>query len=73
MKGKALAVQRFDRGEKGEATHMEDFAQVFGLRPQGKYHHRSYTNIAAALRAETDEAGTRVLPAAGVLRAHRQR
>jgi serine/threonine-protein kinase HipA len=37
---------------------MEDFAQVFGLYPQDKYHHRSYANIASVLRAETSEAGT---------------
>ena len=34
MEGNALAVQRFDRGTAGEAIHMEDFAQVFGLYPQ---------------------------------------
>jgi len=49
MEGKALAVQRFDRGTAGEAIHMEDFTQVFGLYPQDKYHHRSYANIAAVL------------------------
>ena len=37
---------------------MEDFAQVFGLYPEDKYHHRSYANIAAVLWAETGEAGT---------------
>jgi serine/threonine-protein kinase HipA len=58
MEGKALAVQRFDRGAKGEAVHMEDFAQVFGLYPDDKYHHRSYANIASVLWAETGEAGT---------------
>lgn len=55
---KALAVQRFDRGEKGKTIHMEDFAQVFGLYPQDKYHHRSYANIASVLWAETGETGT---------------
>ncbi len=58
MEGKALAVQRFDRGANGEAIHMEDFAQVFGLYPDDKYHQRSYSNIAAALWMETGEAGT---------------
>jgi serine/threonine-protein kinase HipA len=58
MDGKALAVQRFDRGAGGEAIHMEDFAQVFGLYPEDKYHHRSYASIAAVLWAETGEAGT---------------
>jgi serine/threonine-protein kinase HipA len=37
---------------------MEDFAQVFGLYPRDKYHHRSYANIASVLWAETGEAGT---------------
>jgi serine/threonine-protein kinase HipA len=58
MEGKALAVQRFDRGPKGETIHMEDFAQVFGLYPDDKYRRRSYANIAAVLWAETGEAGT---------------
>ena len=58
MPGKALAVQRFDRAAHGETIHMEDFAQVFGLYPEDKYHHRSYANIAAVLWAETGEAGT---------------
>ncbi len=58
MEGKALAVRRFDRRESETTIHMEDFAQVFGLYPQDKYHHRSYANIASVLRAETGEAGT---------------
>src|SRR5438046_9102038 len=37
---------------------MEDFAQVFGLYPHRKYHHRSYANIAGVLWAETGEHGT---------------
>ena len=56
--GKALAVQRFDRTADGDAIHMEDFAQVFGLYPHDKYHDRSYANIAAVLWAETGEIGT---------------
>ena len=58
IEGKALAVQRFDRSDKGKSIHMEDFAQVFGLYPGDKYYHRSYANIASVLRAETGEAGT---------------
>jgi len=54
IEGKALAVQRFDRGAKGEPIHMEDFGQVFGLYPEDKYRHRSYANIAAVLWAETN-------------------
>ncbi len=51
IESKALAVQR-----RGETIHMEDFAQVYGLYPEDKYHHRSYANIAAVLWAETGEA-----------------
>ena len=58
MRGKALAIRRFDRGPNGEAIHMEDFAQVFGLYPRDKYHHRSYANIASVLWAETGESST---------------
>jgi len=57
IEGKALAVQRFDRSTGGENIHMEDFAQVFGLYPEDKYHWHSYANIAAVLRAETEEVG----------------
>lgn len=57
MKGKALAIERFDRGLKGRRVHMEDFAQVFGLFPRDKYEGRSYANIAAVLWAETGEIG----------------
>ena len=57
LEGKTLAVRRFDRAENGEAIHMEDFAQVFGLYPRDKYKHRSYANIASVLWVETGEAG----------------
>lgn len=57
MKGKALAIERFDRGLKGQRIHMEDFAQVFGLFPRDKYEGRSYANIAAVLWAEIGETG----------------
>jgi serine/threonine-protein kinase HipA len=42
----ALAVKRFDRGPDHTRIHMEDFAQVYGLYPEQKYNHVSYTNIA---------------------------
>ncbi len=58
IEGKALVVERFDRGPDGQRIHMEDFAQVFGQFPDDKYDHRSYANIAAVLWAETGEAGT---------------
>ncbi len=58
MKGRALAIARFDRNPKNQKIHMEDFAQVFGIFPADKYNSRSYANIAAVLWAETGEAGT---------------
>ncbi len=57
MEGHALAVQRFDRAAGGRRIHMEDFAQVFGLFPDGKYGSRSYASIAAVLWAETGDVG----------------
>jgi len=58
VKGKALAVERFDRGSGGTRIHLEDFAQVFGLFPENKYKSVSYANIARVLWAETGEQGT---------------
>ena len=53
LRGKALAVERFDRTAVGGRIHMEDFAQVFGLFPEEKYKGRSYANIATVLWAES--------------------
>jgi serine/threonine-protein kinase HipA len=58
IEGKALAVQRFDRGPGRERIHMEDFAQVFGLFPSDKYDRRSYANIASVLWAEAAQETT---------------
>ena len=58
MDGKALAVERFDRGPGGQRIHMEDLAQVFGVFPGDKYDRKSYANIAAVLWAETGTEGT---------------
>jgi serine/threonine-protein kinase HipA len=58
LTGNALAVERFDRGPGGKRIHMEDFAQVFGIFPEGKYKSVSYANIARVLWAETGEPGT---------------
>jgi serine/threonine-protein kinase HipA len=57
-RGKALAVQRFDRVPGGDPVHMEDFAQVFGLFPDDKYGRRSYANIASVLWAESGDEAT---------------
>ena len=58
LAGNALTVERFDRGPGGQRIHMEDFAQVFGVFPEGKYKSVSYANIARVLWAETGELGT---------------
>jgi serine/threonine-protein kinase HipA len=57
LAGSALSVERFDRGPDGRRIHMEDFAQVFGIFPEGKYKSVSYANIARVLWAETGEQG----------------
>lgn len=57
LRGKALAVERFDRRPDGTRIHMEDFAQVFGQYPDDKHERRSYANIASVLAAETGERG----------------
>ena len=57
LAGSALSVERFDRGPGGRRIQMEDFAQVFGIFPEGKYKSVSYANIARVLWAETGEQG----------------
>ena len=51
----AFAIRRFDRPRAGEAIHVEDFAQVFGIYPERKYERASYKNIAEVLWAEAGE------------------
>lgn len=55
LKGRALAIERFDRLSDGTAVHTEDFAQVFGLYASDKYKKASMMNIASVLAIETDE------------------
>jgi serine/threonine-protein kinase HipA len=55
LNGQAMAIKRFDRGDKG-SVHIEDFAQVFGIYPDGKYRHATYRRIAAVLGIETGDA-----------------
>jgi serine/threonine-protein kinase HipA len=55
LKGKALAIERFDRLPGGERVHSEDFAQVFGVYPEEKYGRASYRNIAQVIAAETSD------------------
>jgi serine/threonine-protein kinase HipA len=55
LRGKALAIKRFDRTETGP-VHIEDFAQVFGVFPDDKYKKRNYRSIAEVLAIETTDA-----------------
>ena len=55
LRGQAMAIKRFDRSDKGP-VHIEDFAQVFGVYPEGKYDHATYRRIAAVLGIETGDA-----------------
>jgi len=50
--GRSLLVRRFDRPGDGRRVHMEDFAQVFGVYPEKKYHRASYGSIARVLWRE---------------------
>ena len=52
LKGRALAIRRFDRLEDGALVHIEDFAQVFGVYPENKYEKASARNIASVIGAE---------------------
>merc|ERR1712023_538176 len=47
----AFAIKRFDRAN-GQAIHIEDFAQVFGVYPQDKYKKASMRNIAQVIGIE---------------------
>jgi len=55
VRGQALAIRRFDRGDDGP-IHIEDLAQVFGVYPHDKYAKVNYRSIASLLEAETGEA-----------------
>ncbi|WP_441255820.1 HipA domain-containing protein [Tardiphaga sp. 285_C5_N1_2] len=54
LKGKALAVRRYDRPSDGARVHQEDFAQIFNQYPEQKYKNRNFSNIAAVI---TDQMG----------------
>lgn len=46
-----FAIKRFDRSD-GQAIHIEDFAQVFGVYPEDKYKKASMRNIAQVIGIE---------------------
>lgn len=51
---RAFAIKRFDRID-GQAVHIEDFAQVFGVYPEDKYKKASMRNVAQVLGLEGQE------------------
>jgi len=55
LHGQALAIRRFDRTPEG-LVHIEDFAQVFGVKPDDKYSKGNYRMIARVLGIETSTA-----------------
>jgi len=55
LEGRAYAIRRFDRGPDGP-VHVEDFAQVFGAYPEGKYRGATLRSLAHVLGIETDQA-----------------
>ena len=58
LDGPAFAIKRFDRDEKNNGIHIEDFAQVFGIYPKDKYGKANYRSIAKVISAEVGEKGT---------------
>ena len=55
LKGQAMAIKRFDRSADGP-VHIEDFAQIFNIYPEGKYDGATYRRIAKVLGIETGDA-----------------
>lgn len=52
MDGKSFIIERFDRLPDGSLIHIEDFAQVFGVRPDDKYKRANMRNIATVIATE---------------------
>jgi serine/threonine-protein kinase HipA len=50
----AFVIKRFDRAD-GQAVHIEDFAQIFGVYPHDKYKKASMRNIAQVIGIEGQE------------------
>lgn len=53
----AFVIKRFDRNDDGSSTHMEDFAQIFGVYPEKKYRAASFRNIAEVIFGEVGLSG----------------
>jgi len=51
----AFVIKRFDRKADGTLVHMEDFAQIFGVRPADKYKKATMRRIAQVIGIEGQE------------------
>lgn len=51
---KAFVIERFDRNSENGVTHIEDFAQVFGVYPEDKYKKASFRNLISVVAAESN-------------------
>lgn len=56
LKGKAVAIKRFDRTD-ASPVHIEDFDQIFGVWPEEKYKRGSAKNIASVIGVEAGDDG----------------
>jgi hypothetical protein len=54
LKGKALAVRRYDRAAACLRIHQEDLNQIFVQYPKDKYKKRNFSNVTAVF---ADQAG----------------
>lgn len=55
IEGQAFTIERFDRLDDGTPVHIEDFAQIFGVYPNGKYDKANYANIGSVIAAESSD------------------
>ncbi len=51
----AFVIKRFDRSDDGALVHIEDFAQIFGVRPVDKYKTATMRRIANVIGIEGQE------------------
>ena len=51
----AFVIKRFDRNDDGSLVHIEDFAQIFGVRPADKYKKATMRRIAQVIGIEGQE------------------
>lgn len=51
----AFVIKRFDRNDDGSLVHIEDFAQIFGVRPVDKYKKATMRRIANVIGIEGQE------------------